>query len=242
MMRTFRSLAALLTLSLPLAGAAAQEGDMMEQSMPDLVYVEMETSKGDILIELNHAKAPVSVANFLRYVEDDYYDGTVFHRVIGNFMIQGGGFTSNGEKKTTRDPIVNEWQNGLSNRRGTIAMARLGGQADSATSQFFINVKDNAVALEVAAAYAERQSVLAELEYIERATESAAEGYRVAVDLYQVGEATTTDILDAEYDQVDATLRNINAKIDLRAADLKLLYATGRLEPISAEIGADLGE
>jgi outer membrane protein len=91
------------------------------------------------------------------------------------------------------------------------------------------------LAMEVAAAYAERQSVLAELQYIERATESAVEGYRVAVDLYQVGDATTTDILEAEYEQVDATLRNINAKIDLRIANLKLMYATGRLEPITTE-------
>jgi outer membrane protein len=90
--------------------------------------------------------------------------------------------------------------------------------------------------IEVAAAFAERQSVLAELEYIERASESAVEGYRVAVDLYQVGDATTTDILDAEYERVDATLRNINAKIDLRIANLKLTYATGRLEPVATQI------
>jgi outer membrane protein TolC len=88
------------------------------------------------------------------------------------------------------------------------------------------------LALEVAAAQAERTSVMAELEYVDRATESAVEGYRVAVDLYQVGDATTTDILDAEYERVDATLRNINAKIDLRRANIKLLYATGRLQPI----------
>ncbi|KIG12074.1 outer membrane efflux protein [Enhygromyxa salina] len=93
------------------------------------------------------------------------------------------------------------------------------------------------LALEVAAAHAERISVMAELEYNERATESAIEGYRVAVDLYQVGDATTTDILDAEYERVDATLRNINAKIDLRRANIKLMYATGRLQPI--EPGAD---
>ena len=91
---------------------------------------------------------------------------------------------------------------------------------------------ERGLTLEVAAAYAERQSVLAELEYMERATESATEGYRVAVDLYQVGNATTTDILDAEYERVSATLNNINAKIALRVADLKLAYATGRLQPI----------
>ncbi|PRP91050.1 outer membrane channel protein [Enhygromyxa salina] len=93
------------------------------------------------------------------------------------------------------------------------------------------------LAIEVASAHAERQSVLAELEYIERANESAAEGYRVAVDLYQVGDATTTDILDAEYERVDATLRNINAKIDLIIADIKLMYAIGRLEPVGASEG-----
>lgn len=92
------------------------------------------------------------------------------------------------------------------------------------------------LALEVASAYAERESVRAEIEHIERATESATEGYRVAVDLYQVGNATTTDILDAEYERVDATLRNINAKIDLRIANLRLMYATGRLEPIETEV------
>jgi outer membrane protein len=91
------------------------------------------------------------------------------------------------------------------------------------------------VAMEVALAYAERQAVMAELQYIERASASAAEGYRVAVDLYQVGDATTTDILDAEYEQVDTTLREINAKIDLRVANLKLLYATGRLAPIATK-------
>ncbi|MCA9684388.1 MAG: TolC family protein [Myxococcales bacterium] len=92
------------------------------------------------------------------------------------------------------------------------------------------------LALEVASAHAERQSTLAELEYIERANESAAEGYRVAVDLYQVGDATTTDILDAEYERVDATLRNINAKIDLRIADIKLAYALGRMEPVETSV------
>jgi outer membrane protein len=91
------------------------------------------------------------------------------------------------------------------------------------------------LAIEVAAAHAERQSVLAELEHIERATESATEGYRVAVDLYQVGDATTTDILDAEYERVSATLSNINAKINLRIANIKLLYALGRLEPLARE-------
>jgi len=92
------------------------------------------------------------------------------------------------------------------------------------------------VALEVAAAYAERESVRAEIEHLDRAAESAIEGYRVAVDLFQVGDATTTDILDAEYERVEATLRGINAKIDLRLANLRLEYATGRVEPIKTEV------
>lgn len=110
---------------------------------PALEYVLMTTSKGPIVIELNREKAPISVDNFLSYVDKGYYDGTVFHRVMSNFMIQGGGFTKDMQQKNTDAPIKNEWQNGLKNVRGSIAMARFGGQPDSATSQFFINVKDN---------------------------------------------------------------------------------------------------
>jgi len=107
-------------------------------------YVLMTTSKGDIVIELNHDKAPISVDNFLSYVNKKFYDGTIFHRVIPNFMIQGGGFTADMKEKTADKPIKNEWRNGLKNTRGTLAMARLGNQPDSASSQFFINVQDNA--------------------------------------------------------------------------------------------------
>jgi cyclophilin family peptidyl-prolyl cis-trans isomerase len=104
--------------------------------------VVVETSKGTIKIELFGDKAPRTVQNFLKYVEDKHYDGTVFHRVISNFMIQGGGQDENGKEKPTRDPIKNESDNGLSNKRGTIAMARTP-KPDSATAQFYINVKDN---------------------------------------------------------------------------------------------------
>jgi len=104
--------------------------------------VKLETSLGDIVIELNEAAAPVTVKNFLGYVEDGFFDGTIFHRVINGFMIQGGGFTDNMGRKQTRPPIVNEASNGLKNDRGTIAMARTN-DPDSATSQFFINHKDN---------------------------------------------------------------------------------------------------
>jgi peptidyl-prolyl cis-trans isomerase A (cyclophilin A) len=107
--------------------------------------VRLKTNKGDIVIELNADKAPVTVANFLGYVEKKHYDGTVFHRVINNFMIQGGGFSPEGGKlveKPTGKGIVNEGKNGLKNDRGTIAMARTS-DPNSATAQFFINVQDN---------------------------------------------------------------------------------------------------
>lgn len=102
----------------------------------------MKTSLGEIRIELDRDKAPISVANFLQYVADGFYDGTIFHRVISTFMIQGGGFEPGMTQKAVKDPIKNEAGNGLRNLRGTIAMARTG-VVDSATAQFFINVVDN---------------------------------------------------------------------------------------------------
>ncbi len=104
--------------------------------------VKLETSMGNIVIELNEQAAPVTVKNFLRYVEESFFDGTIFHRVIPGFMIQGGGFTTEMEQKETREPIINEAANGLKNERGTIAMARQN-DPDSATCQFFINHRDN---------------------------------------------------------------------------------------------------
>ena len=104
--------------------------------------VRMETSMGDIVIELNREKAPLTVNNFLRYVDDGFYDNTLFHRVIADFVIQGGGLDVDFNPKETRPPIKNESDNGLKNDRGTIAMARQTA-LDSATSQFFINVVDN---------------------------------------------------------------------------------------------------
>ena len=102
----------------------------------------METSMGTITLELDDEKAPATVSNFLGYVQAGHYDGTIFHRVIDGFMIQGGGFTRDMNQKPTREPIRNEAMNGLKNRRGTIAMARTM-VVDSATSQFFINLVDN---------------------------------------------------------------------------------------------------
>lgn len=125
--------ALLFALALP-DGAAAQ-------SAPQVV---IRTTQGEIVLELYPDKAPATVENFLKYVDDKHYDGTVFHRVIGNFMIQGGGFTSDMKQKATRAPIKLESRNGLRNDAGWIAMARTS-VPDSATSQFFINVVDNAM-------------------------------------------------------------------------------------------------
>jgi cyclophilin family peptidyl-prolyl cis-trans isomerase len=109
----------------------------------------IQTSVGDITVELDQAKAPISVANFLSYVDDGFYDGTIFHRVIPDFMIQGGGFEPGMKQKKVKAPIKNESGNGLSNTRGTIAMARTS-DMDSATAQFYINTIDNTAHLDKA--------------------------------------------------------------------------------------------
>ncbi len=110
-------------------------------------YVLMKTSQGDIKLELDEDRAPISVANFLGYVDDGFYDGTIFHRVIKDFMIQGGGFEPGMRSKQARPAIRNESPNGLSNVRGSIAMARLP-DPDTATCQFFINTVDNSAHLD----------------------------------------------------------------------------------------------
>lgn len=113
------------------------------QDAPEpMPVVEVQTSLGSFTLTLDAKNAPVTVANFIDYVTAGFYDGTIFHRVIGNFMAQGGGYDIAYDKKDTRPPIKNESGNGLSNRHGTIAMARLP-DPHSATAQFFINLKDN---------------------------------------------------------------------------------------------------
>jgi cyclophilin family peptidyl-prolyl cis-trans isomerase len=129
--------ALLLTLGLVLAPALAAE----ETPLPNPEVI-IKTTQGDITVRLYRDKAPVTVENFLQYVAEGFYNGTIFHRVIPNFMIQGGGFLPDMTKKPTRDPIVNEARNRLHNVRGTIAMARTN-VPDSATSQFFINQRTN---------------------------------------------------------------------------------------------------
>ena len=120
--------------------AAALGAHAEEKKGPAMVI--LTTSKGEIEIELDSEKAPISSENFLAYVDAGHYDGTIFHRVIPGFMVQGGGFTPDMDQKSTKDPIKNEATNGLKNDRGTLAMARTG-VVDSATAQFFINVVDN---------------------------------------------------------------------------------------------------
>jgi peptidyl-prolyl cis-trans isomerase B (cyclophilin B) len=113
---------------------------MNEKANPRVL---LSTSHGDIILELDQGKAPISSENFLAYAADGHFDGTIFHRVIPGFMIQGGGFTADMRQKSTKAPIANEADNGLKNGRGTIAMARTS-DPHSATSQFFINLTDNA--------------------------------------------------------------------------------------------------
>ncbi len=119
--------------------APSADKNMAGENMP---RVRLVTTLGDIVIELNQAKAPKSVENFLTYVNDGFYNGTIFHRVIDGFMVQGGGFTQDFQKKTVRAPIENEANNGLKNLNGTVAMARTN-DPHSATAQFFINVTNN---------------------------------------------------------------------------------------------------
>lgn len=108
----------------------------------DAPRVRMQTNKGTVIIELDPNRAPLSVANFLEYVRSGHYQGTIFHRVIANFVVQGGGYDEKTAEKPTRTPVPNEAGNGLSNKRGTIAMARTG-DPHSGTSQFYINLADN---------------------------------------------------------------------------------------------------
>jgi peptidyl-prolyl cis-trans isomerase A (cyclophilin A) len=132
----FKRSLATCALALPLAlsafGAWAEQGPR----------VQLKTSKGEIVLELDPAKAPKSVENFINYVKSGHYNGTIFHRVMGDFMIQGGGFTPDMKQKPTQAPIPIESKNGLKNERGSVAMARTG-DPNSATAQFFINVVDN---------------------------------------------------------------------------------------------------
>jgi len=134
-----RLLSGMLAIILSAAMSAAYAGSDDSAENPRVL---MKTTDGDITIELFADKSPITVENFLRYADDGHYDGTVFHRVISNFMIQGGGFDAELKEKETRGPIVNESKNKLHNTRGTLAMARTS-DPDSAAAQFFINQRSN---------------------------------------------------------------------------------------------------
>ena len=136
------AIATLLAAALPFAAPAHSATCEAKGNAP--MKVKLTTSMGPIVLELDRAKAPASVDNFVKYVNSGHYNGTIFHRVIDGFMIQGGGFTADMQQKPTKAPIALEAKNGLKNDTYTIAMARTG-NPDSATSQFFINVKDNAM-------------------------------------------------------------------------------------------------
>ncbi|MDX9741822.1 MAG: peptidylprolyl isomerase [Gammaproteobacteria bacterium] len=129
----------LATPALLFALATSATGAAAGDALPRVV---ISTSEGDIVVELDREKAPATVENFLSYVDKQFYDGTIFHRVIPKFMIQGGGFTEDFDQKSTAKPVRNEADNGLRNLRGTIAMARTP-DPHSATAQFFINTVDN---------------------------------------------------------------------------------------------------
>jgi len=148
------ALASFFAAALPLAACAQAPADKAAAPAPASassctqkgnapMKVKLTTSMGPIVIQLDKEKAPISVDNFVKYVEAGTYNGTIFHRVIDGFMVQGGGFTKDMQQKPTQAPIKNEASNGLKNDNYTVAMARTGVR-DSATSQFFINVKDNA--------------------------------------------------------------------------------------------------
>lgn len=132
----------LLGIVLTLASVTAWSSDDTAKPTENPMVV-FSTNYGDIKIELYPEQAPITVENFLSYVDDGFFDGTIFHRVIPGFVLQGGGFTPEMEQKKTKEPIKNEADNGLKNERGTLSMARTQ-VVDSATSQFFINLKDNA--------------------------------------------------------------------------------------------------
>lgn len=138
-MSLLKTLGSTLTRIATVAGLALTMATTQAATAP---RVKFDTTLGSFTVELNQEKAPKSVANFLKYVEDKHYDGTIFHRVIPGFMAQGGGFTKDMQQKPTRAPVENEAKNGLKNDTGTIAMARTS-DPHSATSQFFINFADN---------------------------------------------------------------------------------------------------
>ncbi len=206
------------------AGARAQDSASESAEMESAVHVVMKTTLGNMYIALDAENAPISTENFLRYADAGKYDGTVFHRVIPNFMIQGGGFDASGEQRETFEPIKNEWENGLKNERGTIAMARTN-NPDSATAQFFINVVDNAM-LDVArpqtggAAYAVFGKVVG--------------GMDVADEIRNV--PTTAKRGMRDWPIQDVTITEVRRLTDAEVADLENQIKRDRVAALEAQI------
>ena len=224
---------AMFALFMPVASGLAQSGseDGMAKSA-DAVTVKLATTMGEIVLELDPDKAPISTANFVSYVDKGFYDGTVFHRVIPGFMIQGGGFTPDMVQKPTDPPIKNEWKNGLKNVRGSISMARTQ-VADSATSQFFINVVDNA-ALDMArdgAAYAVFGKVVQGMDVVDKikdvATTNAGPHANVPVTPVVIEKATWSGP-----ETLDALRKRAEAVAEKEAAAMRELGAKNRAEGI----------
>ena len=221
--RLLSSLAILLVLFLVPSAFAAQ-------------YAVVDTSDGPFIIELDDQKAPISVKNFEQYAKDGFYTNTVFHRVMPGFMIQGGGFDhhgnypnglhNKGSHQELRPPIANEWQNGLKNMRGTVAMARLGGQADSATTQFFINLENNAFLDQPrdGAGYAVFGKVIAGMDVVDR--------------IAQVPTARLAGMADVPTREVRINSVRILSKDEAMkvAAEAKMKAAEARVEMASAAV------
>ena len=230
--RLFSSLAILIAVTLNAPGFAAQ-------------YAVVDTSDGAFIIELDDEKAPISVENFELYAKDGFYNGTVFHRVIPGFMIQGGGFDHHGNYPTglhnkgshveLRPPIANEWQNGLKNMRGTVAMARLGGRADSATTQFFINLKDNGFLDQPrdGAGYAVFGKVIAGMEVVDRiATLPTAR-------LANMNDVPTREVLIKSVQILSREeAMKVAAEADIRAAEARVEAARSQVAAAEAELEA----
>ena len=225
-----------------LAGAPSLAGDTESSGMHPRVKIE--TTLGDIVLELDAEKAPISTLNFIQYAQDKYYDGTIFHRVMAGFMIQGGGFTVDGKKtEGIREGIKNEWKNGLKNRRGTIAMARLGGQPDSATAQFFINVVDNASLNQArdGAAYAVFGKVVEGMETVEKIRNTAVTrhatipGGKVPVEPVVIKSVRVLGSFDRT--KVQATIQGTEEKVNTEAQERNKKYDDAQAKGTKTDSG-----
>lgn len=225
-----------------LAGAPSFAEDTGSSGMHPRVKIE--TTLGDIVLELDAEKAPISTLNFIQYAQDKYYDGTIFHRVIAGFMIQGGGFTVDGKKtEGLREGIKNEWQNGLKNKHGTIAMARLGGRPDSATAQFFINVADNASLNQArdGAAYAvfgkvvEGMEIVEKIRAVEVARHATIPGGKVPVEPVVIKSVRVVSPFDRT--KVQAAIQGTEEKVNTEVQERNKKYEEAQAKGIKTDSG-----